>query len=317
MLYQVCDFTLSSNLPFPELRSLAGGTPTCSFTLGHQPVPAEPVTWFHRWHTPNNAVWLLFGRLADRYVLRFPHLADFVLSGDGLHVICTPQEFTPPATIRHLFLDQVVPLMLNAQGRLAFHASAVALPEGAIGFAGITGYGKSTLAAHFAASGDALLTDDCLLVEQHNDRFAAVPSYPSVRLWHDSIAQLDLAQRKLDQVAHYSSKQRWNLDSVQPNTDAARLLQRIYFLSSPDARGTTIDIQPLQTRDAYLELMTYAFTLDTAHQARMAQQCAVLARIAAAGLCYRLSFPRDYAQLPFVREAVIDHVRATAHAHSA
>ena len=76
--------------------------------------------------------------------------------------------------------------MLGKQGKLVFHASAIETGSGALVFMGISGRGKSTLAASFATNGFRFLTDDGLTVEEGNSRYQVQPSHPSIRLWQDS-----------------------------------------------------------------------------------------------------------------------------------
>ena len=129
----------------------------CQAPLGIQP--------FHAWGLPDGTPWTEFYRLGGGYLLRFPELADFQVSADGLEVTCFPAPEVSEATSQHLYLNQVLPLVLSKLGKLVFHASAVEVAGGAIAFAAESGRGKSTLAASFAVSGFRFLTDDGLVVE--------------------------------------------------------------------------------------------------------------------------------------------------------
>ena len=162
-LYQVCDLVLASETPLPELRVGEVGRPNFAFKLVLSPtLEYGPVEWFHRWSLPDEETWMSFGRVGRDYLLRFTDLADYVIRIEEREIYCYPNPDTPLETIRHLLLDQVIPLVLSSQGKLVLHASAVATPEGAIAFIGSTGRGKSTLAASFTKRGFPLLTDDCL-----------------------------------------------------------------------------------------------------------------------------------------------------------
>lgn len=308
LLYRAYDLVLESANALPELVPLATGAPDCTVIVVQQPTWPEPEAWYHTWHTPDGAIWLQFGRTTDGYVLRFPDLADFSVLADGRQVTSYARPGTPPDTLHHLLLNQVVPLVLQARGRLALHASAVSVAGGALAFVGMSGWGKSTLAAHSAVRGATLLSDDCLLLDEQPDQWRCVPSYGSVRLWADSVAQLGIAAG-VSTVAHYSSKQRWDL--ATRTSSAAVPLRRLFFLTPPTQTPTAIEIVPLTPRDAYIELMSYAFTLDPLDQPRMAAQCAQLARLAGSTLCYRLGYPRAYAQLPAVLQAISAHVERT------
>ena len=101
-----------------------------------------------------------------------------------IHVLGTPKPGVPLSTVRHHFVDDVMPALLAMEEPCCvFHSAAVVVPEGAVLIAGDSGMGKSTLAASFALNGFAILSDDCVVVDMADGIFVAQPSYPSVRLW--------------------------------------------------------------------------------------------------------------------------------------
>ena len=142
-----------------------------------------PHTPFHQWIFPDDTPWLEFFRTETGYLLRFPELADFRVSMDGLKVTCSPAPDVSEETTRHLYLNQVLPLALSKLGKLVFHASAVEVGDSAVAFVGESGRGKSTLAASFALNGFRFLTDDGMVVEANDDSYLSFPSHPSIRLW--------------------------------------------------------------------------------------------------------------------------------------
>ena len=148
---------------------------------------------FHTWAFPDGTPWTEFYRENGGYLLRFPDLADFRVSADGLEVTGFPVPGVSESTSQHLYLNQVLPLVLSKLGKLVFHASAVEVPGGAVAFAAESGRGKSTLAASFAVNGFRFLTDDGLVLEPVADGYQVQPSHPSIRLWEDSEEVADRA----------------------------------------------------------------------------------------------------------------------------
>src|SRR5207253_1964784 len=146
------------------------------------------------------------------YLFHFPELADFRIDAAGRTIRCHPVPGTPLETIRHLFLDQVIPLVLSKRGKLVVHASATLFSEGASAFIGMAGAGKSTLAASLADRGFPLLTDDCLLLEEKGHEFSVIPSYPGVRLWDEASSALFGQVPFSGPVAHYTQKKRLDSD---------------------------------------------------------------------------------------------------------
>ena len=175
--YSVCAVAIESTLPFPELRSVEGREPEFIFALDSgQSRRWDDCQWLHTWYASDKTPWLLLGRRGDDYLLRFPDLADFAVSKDAREISCCPGPDIPSDTIRHLLLDQVIPLVLSKQGGLVLHGSAVLTPHGAVAFLGETGQGKSTLASSFSGKGSPVLTDDCLLVKERGGQLLAIPS---------------------------------------------------------------------------------------------------------------------------------------------
>jgi hypothetical protein len=310
--YRVCGFTIESNVPLPELPHTNSRERLYVFQLlpGKESRPV-PSGWFHHWLLPDGEVWLSFAKHDSGYLLRFPDLADFFISAGRKKVRCYPEPDIPLETIRHLFLDQIIPLLLSKPGKPVLHASAVSVPEGAIAFMGTTGTGKSTLTASFARQGFPVLTDDCLLLREKGGELFATPSYPGLRLWDDVTVALFEDERSMSQVAHYTCKKRLGLNNGRlrfcPNPVP---LLRIYLLAPPEQAGyvNAISISPLRSPEAFIELVKYAFKLDITDRERLSEEFDYLSHMATLPLYYRLVFPRDLSLLPAVREAILENL---------
>jgi hypothetical protein len=157
MTFDYCGVTLASNIGLPELRRSSGGSAGITFVI----VPGQPPEACREplqcWELPDSTPWLTMRRDPDGYLLHFEGLATFRVTRDGRHVCCWPEPRTPGDTVRHLFLNQTMPLVFSLMARTVFHASAVQVGEGAIAFSGATGQGKSTLAGSFVQAGASLV----------------------------------------------------------------------------------------------------------------------------------------------------------------
>ncbi len=311
-IYKVCDVALESDVPLPELRAAANGKPEFRFALSRAPVDTgDDCQWLHIWSLQDDTPWLMLGRRAGGYLLRFPGMADFAVSQDATEIFCWAPPDAPAETVRHLLLDQVIPLLLSRQGHLVLHSSAVSAPEGAIAFVGRTGSGKSTLAASFSAEGMPVLADDCLLLKEEGGRLMAVPSYPGVRLWPETADALFGAGRSWPDVAHYTEKKRVDGDAGIAFSARPAGLRRVYFLELPeeDRSEPEVRIQTLSARDAAIELVKFTYLIDVTDRERLQQEFERLSRVAVQPLFFRLSFPHNLERLPEVRRAVLGNVR--------
>jgi hypothetical protein len=254
---------------------------------------------------PDGLLWLSFARTDDAHWLRFPNLADYQVSLDGLRVVQYAAPGTDEVTLEHLFLNQVLPLAQSLQGELVFHASAVALNGGAVTFLGRSGRGKSTLAASFAATGHAFLTDDGLQLEKRAAGYWVHPSHPSIRLWSDSRAALIHADAVMSPRVQYTDKSRVLSDPQLAACRETLPLQRVYFLG--EGQADDVIIEPMSPREALIGLVNHSFMLDTSTAQVMARHFDGLSQMVSLPIFFKLDYPRRYDLLDRVRQSVQQH----------
>jgi hypothetical protein len=318
--YSVYGLDLASDTPLPELESrgaLPGETPT-QITVRLRVARQRRLGaahWVSRSMLPNGDAWVLLGKIEGGYLLRYRGFADFIVGCSGHEIQCAWIESeTTPQTLRHLLLDQVLPLVLNLLGCDVLHATAVNIPAGVCAFIGPAGAGKSTFAASFAAVGYQTFCDDCLVLRR-NGEILCIPGYPGVRLWRDSVAALCSHRAKLDEVAGYTSKCRVLSYSAR-FPDAPRPLIAIYRISRPaDAEVplTTARIEPLTGRAAFMELVPSSYLLDVTEPATLSRHFRCIEQLVTEVPIARLQLPTDFAALPAARRAILDHL---AHART-
>lgn len=303
--YRFCNIALESDRPFSELQLSEKAEPECRIRVSWPlAIDDSGCEWFHMWSGQDDNPWLILGRQSRGYFLRFPGMADFAVSYDGSEIRCCPVLNTPGRTVRHLILDQVMPLLLSRRGRLVLHGSAISTPQGAIAFIGQSGWGKSTLATSFSQNGMTVLTDDCLVVEENAEHVSVIPTYPGVRLWPETAVKILGAHTSWPEVAHYTWKKRVDANAGIRFCSWPRELQRVYFLTPP-RKSATVTVEPMPARDTMLELVKYAYLMDTTDRLRLRQEFERLGQFSLKPLFYRLTFPHDFSQLAKVRDAIV------------
>ncbi|HMN38622.1 MAG TPA: hypothetical protein PKD49_13060 [Hyphomicrobium sp.] len=265
-------------------------------------MPSRP---FHVSAFPDGTPWIEFYRTSEGYLLRFPDLADFIVSADGRGVRCTPVPGTSPATIEHLYLNQVQPLALGKQGKLIFHASAVDIGCGAIAFVAEAGRGKSTLAAAFATNGFRFLTDDGLQLEQGPAGWTAVPSHPSIRLWADSHAHLLPPDADKAGAVAYTSKSRFLAGDALNYCHEPRRLLAAYALAFDGARE--ISLSRMSPAQSVIVWSKHSFVIDVEDSALISAQFDATAALANVVPFYALDYPRKYEALPGLVRTLARH----------
>jgi hypothetical protein len=269
------------------------------------PIDAPP---FHQWLSPDSRPWTLFYRDGPNYLLRFPGFADFAVSHDGRAISGWPVHGVSDSTIRHLYLNQVLPLALSKHGSVVLHASASDLNGSGIAFVGASGRGKSTLAAHFATHGFPCLADDGVALELKADAYWMVPSHPSLRLWEDSHHALLGAEAAPAPALEYTTKARFLASREIPFCNEQRRLCRIYLLAEgADGLAGAIEFEPAKPAEALVELVKNSFVLDTEERESLAGHFEILTALLARPVCHWLRYPRAYSELERVRLAILAH----------
>jgi len=238
----------------------------------------------------------------------FPGLADFTISANGNEVVAFPAPDASDQTVHHLYLNQVLPLALSRQFNLVLHASAIEVGNFAIAFLGLSGHGKSTLAASLSTSGHRFLTDDGLQLEKIDGTYFAKPSHPSIRLWDDSRRALIPDTTRAAPPVDYTPKSRLLADDKVAYCDVARPLRCMYFLGEGSTEQITIE--PVSGRDATIELVRHSFLLDIEEREMLMHHFGQLTELAKKPIFFRLDYPRRYELLPQVRDTIIRHSSA-------
>jgi hypothetical protein len=261
---------------------------------------------YHEWRFPDRVLWTQFFRVGSGYLLRFPRLADFDIAGDTLAVRCHPVPGITADTCEHLYLNQVLPLVWSRQDKLVFHASAVEIAGAAVAFLGESGRGKSTLAASFATGGFRFLADDGLVLEPRDAGYAAQPCHPSIRLWEDSQRELIAPDAVQTPPVQCTEKARFLADDGIAHCDRSLPLKQAYFLG--DGRARSVTFEPMLAPAAMLEWVRNSYLLDPKERPMLAAHFEAVATLAGRLRCYRLDYPRRFAALPSLRQAIVQHV---------
>ena len=307
--YRWCHLSIRSDFELPELPGGAGGIEWRITLEAGCPPDRAGREWFHQWAFPDGREWVAFARDRGGYLLRFPELADFDVVPAARTIGCHSQPSTPLHTLRHLLLDQVLPLVAGDPNRLAVHGSAVATTRGAVAFLGDPGDGKSTLAALLARRGCELLTDDCCLLARTGVGFDVVPAYPGVRLGPDSIDEIfGDADAASVSVAHYTAKRRIADDEKRGLRYRGQCtpVSRIYVLApARDADTASVAIGRRTHRQALFDLLNCTFHLDIGDAARLREAFALAADIVQLHEVRAITVPWALSKLDEVAEAIL------------
>jgi hypothetical protein len=221
------------------------------------------------------------------------------IDSSGANVWCTwPATASLDDTCTYLY-GPILGLLLRIRGALAFHASAVQMGEGAVGFVGPRGAGKSTLAAALAAAGCPVVTDDILHVRRGDRRWLAEPFAAMLKLWPDG-ALLALGESvELPVIAAG-----WDKRALVPGARVSAAAGPLPLLALA-CLGPSTDvpaIEPLPAATALLQLAGNSSACHLLDRDARAAEFRALSDLVRAVPCVTLSPPGKSRQYPsFVR----------------
>ena len=196
-----------------------------------------------------------FCRVDGGYVGRMPGIADFVIDEDLRRVVCHPATVGRSQVIPIVVPGTVTAFLLSVGGGFVLHGSAVERAGRALAFVGVSGQGKSTMAAMFCASGASLVTDDVLPVEfdggnATDDPVRCIRSGREIRLREKAAS---LANRfGTDAMVRVTEDERHAVAPVTTTLD--RLPLAAIVLPRPDREHQYVRARTLRPGEACLRL---------------------------------------------------------------
>jgi hypothetical protein len=295
--YFAYGLTISSDLVLPEFLPAQEGNdvviqvdsttdPTTAISL-----QLEPQKYWHLTVSRTQAV----AHLRDAGIFRIE---------DGKAITINPLPTVDEGLLRAYIGGVMMAILLYQRGLLILHASAVQVANQVVAFLGMSGAGKSSLAAALDAQGYSIITDDVLALRIHGQGIEAIPGFPQIKLPQTSATTLGHDLDTLVPLHQAEEKLGYRLGKAFPTR--AMPLQGVYFL----ATGDSMAITPMPPQEALLELIPHSAPTrwklpgDGIHLTH----CAELVRQVPT---FNLQRPRDLTQLADSARMVEHHVMAS------
>jgi hypothetical protein len=217
---------------------------------------------------------------AQGYQLTYSDGTRFVVDGPAAKIWGTYQ---PPLTAEDMatyFLGPVLGFVLRRRNTVCLHASGVELHGHAVCFCGDAGYGKSTTAAALALRGLPVIAEDVIALEENSGGFCAVPGYPRVCLWPESVRMLLGREDALPQLTPVWQKRFLELDGQHAKFALAKLPVGVVYLFAPrsDDPGSP-RVEKLSPREAVLELVQNTYMNWVLNREQRAKEFDMLCRL--------------------------------------
>jgi hypothetical protein len=246
---------------------------------------------------------------SEEAVLADHELGVFVVRG-GRKVTVIPAAGADVAAVRLYLVGTIMAILLYQRGRLPLHASAVAIDGETIGFLGVSGAGKSTMAAALQARGHRVVADDVTALQVGEGTVLTYPAFPLLKLMPEaaSSAGCDVGRLK----ALHAGEEKHGYRVIQSFSPQPLPLRRLYVL----AEGANAAIDRVRPQEAVVEFVRHSYPTRMMQPGGPAHflLCAQLAR---AVPTYRLSRARSLPSLRDVARLVEEHVIAATPALTA
>ena len=324
-LYQLYGLSLKSLLPLQAPKKFSGEAVVADG--GEVPIdPIELIRGTRRFfseirrnlNSAKNSFRFHYHSLPDSAdYARYFDLAEFWIAPDGKEII-----YQNPRNGNHdshqmkngcsdSFLNYLqvnaLSFVLIKRGIEPLHATALAREGKAFGLLGDPGYGKSTLAASFLASGFLLLTDDLLVLRKKGLSFYASPGVPQIKLFPK------IAKRFLGNLVDGPPMNPESKKLIIPlngnHTERQSVpLKALYVIHRPKQikKQNKVEIQKIHGRQASLEILNASYNSAVQNPERLHRQLLFATELAKTVPLRFLSYPRDLRQLPEVRNAILE-----------
>jgi hypothetical protein len=291
--YGAYNLRIRSHIELPEFPAPRGGE---DFEIRLESWPGVPGTRSISWQEE------------PEFEARFdyPGLARFVVRA-GREVIISAAPGGDPEIFRLYVQGMMLAAALYQRGLFVLHSSVVDLGGYAIGFTGVVGAGKSTLATAFRARGYKILADDNAALDVGQAGRSAPPSaplvwpaFPSLKVYPAVARSLGVEPSALRPMHVSQVKQAHAVsDAFAPDP----LPLRAVYVLDRDFQGPPARIPPVAS---VKELIRHSVPTrwGVAGNARHLRLCARLAGMAP---LFRLGTFQDLAEIPGIASTVERH----------
>ena len=153
--------------------------------------------------------YLHYQAMPNRLWLRIPGVGLFQIS-NGKEIAYQTDPKSDRQTLGLFLVGSCLGALLHQRETIVLHATAVKFGSHAVIFAGVSGEGKSLLAAALHKKGYQILTDDLCVVDHKG---MVQPGYPLLKIWRDCFRVLEINDGALTRLRPQLEKYAYQIDS--------------------------------------------------------------------------------------------------------
>jgi hypothetical protein len=196
---------------------------------------------------------VLYESNAREFKLHIDQVADYYVK-DGGEIVVQPLGKASEGEISAFIIGSIFGALLHQRRMLPLHASTVIFKGKCLVFAGISGAGKTTLAAALIKAGGSLVADDISVISFSGEKPFVRPAFPTIKIWKDSLSHLGLSAAGLEPVRdelekYYLPVQNFKIENIPIN--------HVFVLHSHNRE--TIEMKDLQGIDKFIVLKKHTY----------------------------------------------------------
>ena len=171
----------------------------------------------------------LFYQATQSQVWLTIELVGRFLISNGNEILIDPAPGIDQDSLRVYILGSCMGALLMQRDLLVLHGNAVKIGNHCVSFVGDSGAGKSTISGECFKRGYSILADDVCAINAEGN---VLPSFPQIKLWHDSAKHLDIETTGLRKIT--PDYEKFAVPIKQQFHTDMRQLNAIYVLKSHD-----------------------------------------------------------------------------------
>ncbi len=222
--YKAFGLIFNSDFEIPELLTGSGDT-GIKIELGKTPNQLQKIT--------NKGV--KYEATKNEFLLQVDHIARYYVQ-DGEKITIELLKDKVDKEVRLFLLGSAFGSLFLQRGLLPIHGSSIKFKNFATIFTGLSGVGKSTIAAHFVKLSYQALADDISVI---NHQLQVAPGFPSLKIWNDVLEKLEIDSEKLNQIRPNFKKFRVPVNEQYYSEPVP--LKNIVILSTKNSPGFEIE----------------------------------------------------------------------------
>lgn len=218
--YKAFGLIIKSEFEIPELLT-HNGISDVEIILGEVPKNLESI----------NKQGVKYQASKNKFLLEVDNIAKYYVN-DGNKITVELLKENVDKEVRLFLLGSSFGALFLQRGLLPIHGSTIKFNKSATIFTGLSGVGKSSIAAYFINQGCQALADDISVV---NNNLEVEPGFPNLKIWSDVLNKLDIQNESLLQIRPDMKKYQLPIHDNYYNESLP--LKNIFILAAKNSPG--------------------------------------------------------------------------------